>query len=78
MQELLNDKILIYGKLPDGSHGPFSVNSGMAIPDHDYVLMDPPSQPTTITYKVGGASGTVVAILTLTYDGSNVESVTRS
>ena len=33
----------------------------------------------TVTYRSGGASGTVVATLTLTYDASdNLETVTRS
>lgn len=33
----------------------------------------------TVTYKSGGASGTTVATLTLTYDASNrVETITRS
>lgn len=33
----------------------------------------------TVTYKTGGAAGTVVATLTLTYDGSNsLSSITRS
>lgn len=33
----------------------------------------------TVTYKSGGASGTVVAVLTLTYDSSDrLETVTRS
>jgi hypothetical protein len=34
--------------------------------------------PVTIVYKTGGASGTVVATLTLTYDGSaNLLTVTK-
>lgn len=33
----------------------------------------------TVTYKTGGASGTTVAVLTLTYDSSSrVETITRS
>ena len=33
----------------------------------------------TVTYKAGGASGTTVAVLTLTYDSSdNLETITRS
>ncbi len=27
--------------------------------------------PTTVVYRTGGAAGTIVATLTLTYDGSN-------
>ena len=52
--------------------------AGFDIPEHDYVVMDPPSQPTTIIYKKGGASGTVVATLTIVYSGTDVVSVTRS
>lgn len=44
----------------------------------DYIHLDPPSQPTTITYKIGGASGTTVAVLTLTYSGTDVATVTRT
>jgi hypothetical protein len=33
---------------------------------------------TTVVYKTGGALGTTVATLTLTYSGSNVTSVTRT
>jgi len=51
---------------------------GINIPAYDYVLLDPPAKPTTITYKTGGAGGTTVATLTLTYVGDDVESVTRS
>lgn len=33
----------------------------------------------TVTYKLGGASGTTVAVLTLVYDGSNrLSSVTKA
>lgn len=33
----------------------------------------------TVTYKTGGAGGTTVAVLTLTYDGSNrLSTITRS
>ena len=34
--------------------------------------------PTTVVYKTGGAAGSVVATLTLTYDvGDNLKTVTR-
>lgn len=34
---------------------------------------------TTATYKTGGAAGTIVAVLTLTYNASNcIETVTRT
>ena len=45
---------------------------------YDYISLDPPAQPTTILYKSGGASGTLVATLTLTYSGTNVATVART
>lgn len=53
---------------------------GLAIPEHNRIeLTYTGANPTTIVYKQGGASGTVVAMLTLTYDGNNnVLTVTRS
>jgi hypothetical protein len=37
------------------------------------------SNLTTVVYKLGGASGTIVTTLTMTYDGSgNLLTVTRS
>lgn len=45
---------------------------------YDYILLNPPSQPTTIIYKQGGSSGVTVATLTITYNGSDIESITRS
>jgi len=53
---------------------------GLAIPEHDYIsLTYTGSNPTTVVYKQGGASGVTVATLVMTYDGSdNVTSVTKS
>jgi cellulose biosynthesis protein BcsQ len=51
--------------------------SGLVPEQYDYVLLDPPSLPTTITFKVGGASGTIIATLVLTYVGTDLESVSR-
>jgi hypothetical protein len=49
---------------------------------HDYIALAYVGATTdifTATYKLGGASGTTVAVLTLGYDGSNrLTSVTRS
>jgi hypothetical protein len=45
---------------------------GLAIPEHNYVaLAYSGSNLTTVTYLQGGTSGTVVAVLTLSYDGNN-------
>ena len=58
---------------------PIPTVTGLSIPAHNYVLLDPPTQPTTVTYKSGGAGGTTVATLTLAYDGNgNLISVTKS
>lgn len=47
-------------------------NAGLDIPDHDYIGMSyTGSNLTGVVYKTGGSSGTTVATLTLTYDGSN-------
>lgn len=59
--------------------GPVSVG-GLSIPDADYISLGyTGANLTTVVYKSGGASGTVVATLTLTYDGSgNILTVTRT
>ena len=46
----------------------------------DYVALSPTgTNPTTVIYKTGGAGGTTVSTLTLTYDGNNnVQTVTRT
>jgi hypothetical protein len=57
----------------------------IVISEHDHIAMtyvasgDGEGEIQTVTYKTGGASGTTVATLTLTYDASNrLSSVTRS
>tara|TARA_R100001443_G_scaffold102933_1_gene111204 strand:- start:12238 stop:12441 length:204 start_codon:yes stop_codon:yes gene_type:complete len=51
--------------------------AGLYIPPHDYVSMtyvasgNGTGEIETITYKEGGASGVVVATMTLTYDANN-------
>tara|TARA_B100002052_G_scaffold228597_1_gene211150 strand:- start:2203 stop:2391 length:189 start_codon:yes stop_codon:yes gene_type:complete len=56
--------------------------AGLYIPPHDYISITPTAAPSTgtqtITYKEGGASGTTVATLTITYAGGNVSTVVRS
>jgi hypothetical protein len=53
---------------------------GLAIPEHDYVAMTyTGTNMTGVVYRQGGASGTVVTTLALTYDGSgNVLTITKS
>tara|TARA_R100001443_G_scaffold33297_1_gene47221 strand:+ start:48 stop:251 length:204 start_codon:yes stop_codon:yes gene_type:complete len=57
---------------------------GLHVPSHDYVSMTYVSsgngagEVETITYKVGGASGAVVAVLTLAYNSDNkMTSITK-
>jgi hypothetical protein len=45
---------------------------------YDTVIMDPPSKPATITFKLGGVDGDTVATLTVVYSGNDIQSVTRS
>ncbi len=56
------------------------INTSSLVPKlYDYIsLTYTGTNPTTIVYKTGGASGTTVATLTLTYSGDDVTSVTRS
>lgn len=53
---------------------------GLGVPEHDYIANSyTDGNLTGVTYKAGGASGTTVAVLTLTYDGSgNLLTVTKS
>lgn len=53
---------------------------GLEIPTHDYIANTyTGSNLTQTVFRRGGASGTVVATLTMTYDGSgNLLTVTRS
>jgi len=55
--------------------------AGLYIPQHDYISISPSAAPSngdqTITYKIGGASGSIVAVLTVTYVGGNVSTVVR-
>ena len=52
---------------------------GLDIPIHDYIALSyTGSNLTSVVYKTGGAGGTTVATLTLTYTGSQLDSVTKS
>ena len=55
---------------------------GLSLPTYDYVGINPPAAPTNddqvYTFKTGGASGTVVATLTLTFVSGELSSVARS
>ena len=56
------------------------MRQGLEIPTHDYIANTYSGTNLTVAvFKRGGASGTVVATLTMTYDVSgNVLTVTRS
>ncbi len=64
--------------LPGG--GDAYSRTGLSIPAHDYISNTyTGSNLTQTVFKRGGASGTTVATLTMTYDGSgNLLTVTRS
>lgn len=53
---------------------------GLNIPAYDYISNTyAGSNLASTEYRIGGATGTVVAVLTYTYDGSgNVLTVTKS
>lgn len=57
------------------------IANGLGIPAHDYIAntYDGGGNLSTVTYRFGGATGDIVAVLDLAYDGSNrLTSVTRS
>jgi len=57
------------------------VASGLVPLEYDYISLSPAtSSPTTVVYKTGGASGTTVATLTITYgtSGTDIATVTRT
>lgn len=57
-----------------------SERTGLVPEEYDYIDLDyVGSLLTSVTFKTGGAGGTTVAVLTLTYDPSNnLNTVTRS
>ena len=65
-----------------GTYSVKQMAQGFHIPEYDYLEFSPAAAPATgnqiITYKTGGASGTTVATLTLTYSSSNLVSVAKS
>lgn len=84
-------KILAFGFDEDGErHVQLAVNPdgtlkglvGMEIPPHDYIAATYPQGDTEVyTYKSGGASGTVVATITVVYTDATKEvlsSVTKA
>lgn len=65
-----------------GPQGNGPVIPGLEIPPHNHISFSPAAAPSTgdqvITYKEGGASGTTVATLTITYSNGDITTVVRS
>ena len=79
------NQVLQHG-FDDASKSHRMLNLGQLVPsEYDYMSMtyvaagNGAGEVETVTYKSGGAAGTTVATLTMTYDASNsVATVTRS
>jgi len=82
-------EVAIYGSSDGGttwypvkvdSDGRIDMVSGLVPESYDYVALSyTGANLTGIVYKTGGAGGSTVATLTLTYDGSdNLETITRA
>ena len=57
------------------------VLEGLSIPEHDYIKMGysgSPAQLTSVTYRYGGSSGTIVATVNLYYVGTSLDYITRT
>ena len=54
--------------------------AGLYIPPHDCVELvnNSAGDPTSITYKSGGSSGTTVAVLTLTYTNNFLTKIEKA
>ncbi len=65
----------------DANGNQISISSGLVTAAYDYIELsnyNANNDPGTIVYKINGASGTIVATLTLAYSGSNLISVTKT
>ena len=74
------DALYTHYKVSTVSGNPLAVTEGLSIPKYDYVSLSySGTNLTGVVYKTGGAGGTTVATVALTYDGSNnLTSVTKS
>lgn len=56
------------------------VLTGLVPPGYDYIALSYTSANLTgVEYKVGGSTGTIIATLTIAYDGSdNITSITKT
>ena len=68
------------GKMVDDIRASIPSDGGLGIPAHDYISNTYTNGNLTgVVYKTGGAAGTTVATLALTYDvDGNLETVTRT
>jgi hypothetical protein len=59
-------------EIKEGSYSAQLVKDNRGIPPHDYIgyTNDVGGRPTTIVYRRGGPSGTIVCTITNVYDGS--------
>ena len=59
---------------------PIPITSGLSVPPNDYISLNyTDGNVSSVVYKLGGAAGTTVATLSLTYDGGgNLLTVTRT
>lgn len=63
-----------------GRYSAKQVESGISVPEHDYIGItnDVNGNPTTVVYRAGGPSGTIVSTVNMVYDGNGyLTSVTR-
>lgn len=57
--------------ISQGRYSSKQVESGISVPEHDYIsLTYDGGNPTMVVYRNGGPSGTIVATVTMGYDGS--------
>jgi hypothetical protein len=75
-----DNQLFTHYKVSTISGDPLETVAGLSVPQHDYIGMTYSGTDLTgVVYKTGGSSGTTVATLVLTYDGSsNLTSVTKS
>ena len=71
---------LDYVEIANASSNPIPTVTGFEIPKYDYISLSyTGGNVTGVVYKTGGAGGTTVSTLTLTYNGTNdLTSVTKS
>lgn len=73
----------VYSQLINSSDN--IISNGFNLPEYDYIELtyvtsgNGVGEIETVTYKIGGASGTTVATLTITYNASDeISSITKT